>query len=84
MSLQPIIPPSPVSPEATSFRASDERACNRSIGSHPTQKDEGGGTEKLADDLEVLSSEDEFPDGGLRAWAVVLGVGLCLSRKISY
>ena len=55
---------------------------NELAGPHPTQKDREGGTKKGVDDPEkVLTSEDEFPDGGLRAWAVVMGVGLCLSLK---
>jgi hypothetical protein len=81
MSLQPAILPIPVpvlseQPAVTTFRASDETACSEPIGSHFTQKGEEAATDKIANDPEkVLSSEDEFPDGGLRAWAVVLGVG---------
>jgi len=85
MSLQPSTPPIPVLPEqtpaVTSFCGSDEVACNKSTGSRPTQKDVEGGTKEVADDPEILSSEDEFPDGGLRAWAVVLGVCLCFSLE---
>jgi len=75
----------PVPPEleqtpagSTCFRASDETACNELIDSHPTQKDREAGLEK------VLSNEGEFPDGGLRAWAVVLGVSPCISLEGSY
>jgi len=84
MSFQPTTPSIPVSSEQTPavalFRASDETVCNKPTGSHPTQKDGEEGTKKVADDPEkVISSEDEFPDGGLRAWAVVLGVSSCVS-----
>jgi hypothetical protein len=81
MSPQPTIPfiPVPVLSEhwaLTSFRASDETGCSERIGSHFRQKGEETATEKIANDPEkVLSSEDEFPDGGLKAWTVVLGVG---------
>lgn len=94
MSLQPIpVPVLLVQPAVTTFRAPDEMtcnepigsapdetACNKPIGSHSTQKDGEVATEEVGNDPEkVLSSEDEFPDGGPRAWAVVLGVGVCLS-----
>jgi hypothetical protein len=75
MSVQPTI----ISP----IRASDETVCHEPTGSYPIQKDEAGDTKKVPGDPEkVLSNEDEFPDGGLRAWAVVLGVGPSLSIKI--
>lgn len=60
---------------------SDDTVCNKPIGSHPTKKNSEEGTKEVADDPEVVSSEDEFPDGGLRAWAVVLGVGSSLFKK---
>ena len=81
MSLQPTIPPIPVleqGPVVTTFPA-----CDNSIGSHSTRKDEEAGTQEVANDPEkVLSTEDEFPDGGLKAWAVVLGVSLPFARRI--
>ena len=47
------------------------------------QKDEEAGTQEVENDPEkVLSSEDEFPDGGLKAWTVVLGVSLPFARRI--
>jgi hypothetical protein len=53
----------------------DETLCNELTGSYPTQKDWEGGTKNIEDvSGKAVSSEDEFPDGGLRAWAVVLGV----------
>ena len=83
MSLQPTILPVPSEPGSGSyFRTSDETVHNESTGSHPTQKNREVGTKKLPDDPEkVLSSEDEFPDGGLKAWTVVLGVGPYLLSK---
>lgn len=81
MSLQSADPPIPVllgqAPAAIYLRTSDDTVCDDPIGSHPTQKESEEGTKKVADDPEALSSEDEFPDGGLGAWAVVLGVGSC-------
>ena len=74
MSLHPAIPPTPVLLELG--------VCNESIGSRSSQKGGKTGTQEAASNPEepenVLSSasEDEFPDGGLRAWAVVLSVGL--------
>ena len=54
---------------------------NTPTGSYPTQNDGEGGTKGVEDDPEkVVSSEGEFPDGGLRAWAVVLGVSLRFTR----
>lgn len=67
---------------ATYDRASDKTACNELTGSHPAQKDMEAGTKKVLE--KASSSEDQFPDGGLRAWAVLLGVGPCLSVKGSY
>jgi hypothetical protein len=59
----------------TTLRSPDERACNTPIGSGSTQQDWETATEEVVNDPEkALSSEDEFPDGGLRAWAVLLGV----------
>lgn len=84
MSLQPTIPPTPVYLE---LRPSI-RACNESISSHSSQKGKDAGTQEIASDPKdpetVLSSasEDEFPDGGLKAWAVVLSVGLPFARRI--
>jgi hypothetical protein len=81
MSLQPTIPfiPVPVLSghrAVTSFRAWDETAYSERFGSHFRQKVEEAAIEKIANDPEKsLSSEDEFPDGGLKAWTVVLGVG---------
>ena len=57
--------------------------CTKSIGSHSTQEGEEAVAQEVANDPEkVLSTEDEFPDGGLRAWAVVLGVSLQFARSI--
>jgi len=85
MSLQPADPLIPVpigeAPAAIYFRTSDDTVCIKPIGPHPTQKDSKAGTKEVADDPEVSSSEDEFPDGGLRAWAVVLGVGSWIFSK---
>jgi len=75
MSLQPTILTTTEQPIVPTFRASDETACSEPIGSLSTQKDEGAAIEEITNDPEkALSSEDEFPDGGLRAWAVVSGV----------
>ena len=87
MSLQPIPVPVPLvhAPDETTCdtpigSAPDETACNEPIGSHSTQKDGEVATDEVENNPEeVLSSEDEFPDGGPRAWAVVLGVRMCLS-----
>ena len=80
MALQPTIPPTPVleqGPVVISVSASNE-----TIGSHVNQKGKEAGTQKVENDPEkALSSDDEFPDGGLKAWAVVLGVSLHFARK---
>jgi hypothetical protein len=79
MSLQSPIPVPP--DQATDPRASDGTTCGEPTGLCSTQKDAEGGTEKAVDVSEVVSSEDAFPDGGLRAWAVVLGVRPGLSLQ---
>ena len=66
----------------TYYRASDETACNGITASHPAQKDMEAGTKLVLE--KVSTSDEEFPDGGLRAWAVVLGVGPCLSVEDSH
>ena len=87
MSFQPTTPPTPVflelKPVVSAFRA-----CNESLDSVSSQKGGEAGNQEVATHLKppekVLSSasEDEFPDGGLRAWAVVLSVGLPFARRI--
>lgn len=84
MFIKPAIPTMP-GLAGTHFRTSDETVRNERTGSHPMQKDmESGSTKAPGDPEKVLPSEDEYPDGGLRAWAVVLGVSPCVSLEKSF